>query len=426
MSMVEILRKSRLIKREKTVVMEDKFIEIQDDFTPLFVFLSDTHLNAHQYNLSQRPKDLLAAFDSCLTKSQEILGENGVVIHGGDVFNSPNVRPSAIIETMKMLLEHTVKVYALRGNHDGSFIKAKRNDITLKLLEETGAITYLESRVLTHFFDGVAINFIFQSYMGKKTMAYLEVLTENLDEIYKVAQSTAEKVFNVLVIHDIVEGVSMGANLSRREFKAFLEKKNISLALCGHLHTRTLDPEIKILHVGSPECLDIDQADEERGFFVIGTENNQLGYQWIPIQTRPMRDISIEVGDVSTVDLNTLLKEKIVDLVLEEGTIVRFTIHGTTTTLLQQIDKKIFSKQFPGMLKIFVKNVIKYIKEEVDRVEMLSLRDAIKCSLGDIGIEEERITPLTDAMMEVLKESSERVEGWRTSIRHIIHKLIEE
>ena len=96
MAMADLIRekkgKNRIVKRDnikKKQKEPEDIIEIRGDFKPLFSFISDTHLNIHQYNLAQRAKDALDAAEQCLKKTHDILGDGGLVIHGGDVFNYP-------------------------------------------------------------------------------------------------------------------------------------------------------------------------------------------------------------------------------------------------------------------------------------------------------------------------------------------------
>lgn len=415
--------------KKRRVVKE--IIEIRGDFTPLFSFISDTHLNIHQYNLKARAEDALNAAEQCLSKTHEMLGDDALVIHGGDVFNYPNVRPSGVLEANRVFNKYPLHILAIRGNHDGTFTKARRSDISLILLEETGALQYIENSIITrHFreipnYGDVKINFILQSYMGNKTMDALWRLAGNLDEMNTVTSEGVDKTFNVLVIHEIIEGVSIGANVPRDEMMQFIDEYDIDLVLCGHLHIRSEDKQLKMLCPGSPECFDIDQCNEERGFYVIGLENSHLGYQWIPIHTRNMEDIHIDLGDVSQVDVNAVLEQEISDMNAEDGSIIRFVIKGMTSTFLPKIDRKLFDRKFATALKIMVVNRIQYSKEnDVMDVEVMSPKRALKKALDELGVEKDRANKMAEAMIEASNEAADRSEGWRNEIRHIIQDLV--
>jgi len=421
--MVEHLKKKKPIENTKEKEDNEEFVDyipdIRDGFQPLFAFISDPHINAHQYNLPQRAEDMLDALRGALIKCKEILGDDGLVVIGGDMFNSSIVSPSALMKTTEVINDAGcgMKIISIRGNHDGSYTKAQRKNISLIPLQAmTDNFKYVESGCDNWLLRGEL--FIFQSH-DKKTM---KKLWEMNQEIKEGSQGCDHK---ILVLHSIVEGsVPFGWDIPREEFKTFLREHNIDLILTGHLHTKFVDNELNLLNPGSLECLDIDQAGNERGFFIIGMENGVLSHQWIPVRTRPMKDIVIDVGDISEVDLNDIVREKISGMNIPKGAIARFNVIGSTTKSLRRIDKKLFTAKFPHLLKIFINNRIKYIQEGEDVVELLSPKDAIKKALKDAGIRDRDLDYFSESMIDISNEASKRVEGWQNEIRKIIQRQI--
>lgn len=424
MSMIEIIKKRRNDGEKQDQEEKNDEIEVDGDLYPLFAFVSDTHINAHQYHLPQRAEDIMDAFRRSLELLNP-LGDHIKIIHGGDVFNSYSVSPSVIIQTSKIISNVGKEMYALRGNHDGSWMKGSKKDTALNLLDEMNEkLKYVESKVINTALgkegDLYRAQFIFQSYVGRKTMEKLWELKDELSE-------KDEFTFNILVIHDIVEGTTpFGANIDRNELKTFIQECDIDMILAGHLHTTVIDEELNLLNPGSIECLDIDQADQERGFFLIGADetSGKLIHQWIPVSTRNFEDIDIDLGFIDDRDIHERILQKIQLTDIESGSVVRFTIKGTTETHLPRIDKRIFVRQFPDMLKIMVNNKIQFASSRVEISDVLDPQDAIKTALKDLGLEEGQIDGVSEAMLEISVEASERNEGWRENIRKTIKEMI--
>ena len=80
--------------------------------------LADTHLGYKQYNLDEREKDI---YDSLEEIGDKILEEHAdIVIHSGDLFDSPRPTPQAYRAFKKFLtkLDGKAKIFAVLGDHD--------------------------------------------------------------------------------------------------------------------------------------------------------------------------------------------------------------------------------------------------------------------------------------------------------------------
>ena len=79
---------------------------------------ADTHIGYRQYNLDEREKDIYDALDEI---GDRILEEHAdIVVHSGDLFDSPRPTPQAYRAFKKFLakLDGKVKVFAVLGDHD--------------------------------------------------------------------------------------------------------------------------------------------------------------------------------------------------------------------------------------------------------------------------------------------------------------------
>ena len=79
---------------------------------------SDTHLGYRQYNLDEREQDIYRALDEI---GDKILEEHvDIVVHCGDLFDSPRPTPQAYRAFKRFLtkLDGKVKFFAVLGDHD--------------------------------------------------------------------------------------------------------------------------------------------------------------------------------------------------------------------------------------------------------------------------------------------------------------------
>jgi DNA repair exonuclease SbcCD nuclease subunit len=420
MSMIELIRRegeeAQPPKKTKSEPPKEK-VRVRPDFSPLFAAISDTHLNAHQYGLPQRAEDMRRAFGACLEKARGALGEGGLVVHCGDVFNSPVVRPSVILRAAETLEKSGLRVTAIRGNHDGTSLRARREDLSLLLLERAGALEYEESSVVVSEIRGSRIRFIFQSHEGKRTMEKLEALRGELE------MGEGDFDYTVLVLHGIIEGLGRGAEIPRSAFIEFTDEFEVDLAICGHQHERQIDDTIRVIYPGAPECLDIDQAEASRGFFLVGTRGGRVDYQWVPIRTRPMRDLAVDLGEVKGEEVNRALRASLKKIKVPEGAVVRVVVRGRADRRARRLDKGSAQSLLPSALKVFVVNKVEYAEGEREIGRVLGVREAAEQSLLDLGQAGARREALAAAMEDILVETRGRGEGWISGIRETVREV---
>ena len=80
--------------------------------------LADTHLGYKQYNLDEREKDIYDALEEI---SDKILEEHvDIVVHSGDLFDSPRPTPQAYRAFKNFLkkLDGKTKIFSVLGDHD--------------------------------------------------------------------------------------------------------------------------------------------------------------------------------------------------------------------------------------------------------------------------------------------------------------------
>lgn len=391
-------------------------MRVKVGFEPLFACISDTHLNAHQYGMRQRAEDMCRAFEQCLSKARELLGPGGLVIHAGDVFNSPMVRPSAVLEAGRVISDSGMEVWAIRGNHDGSSLRASRRDLSLLLLEKVGPLRYVESDVLDLELGGKTFRFAMQSYCAGSEL-------EELGRLLSVRYGDPVD-FTVAVLHAIVEGVGHGAELGRKEFEDFVQGCGVDLALCGHHHEMAVDEDIRAIYPGSPECLDISKAGHSRGFFLVGLSGGALDRQWVPISPRPMRNLEVDLGEVDSGELQSRLEARLRGEKVPEGSVVRVVVKGRGKGRSSRLDKSAAASYFQGALKTFVVNRVEYEDRGNQQEGAEDLRSALEGSLLELAVPSDRASRISGVMEDILREAVDRKAGWISQVRDSLQEVI--
>lgn len=83
-----------------------------------FLFLTDTHIRGT--NPQNRKDDFLKTLFDKMTEVFDLAKQNNVdiIIHGGDVFDRPDISPSIVRHFILLLNKYTLPIYAVAGNHD--------------------------------------------------------------------------------------------------------------------------------------------------------------------------------------------------------------------------------------------------------------------------------------------------------------------
>ncbi|MCF2136485.1 MAG: metallophosphoesterase [Candidatus Thorarchaeota archaeon] len=108
--------------------------------------ISDSHLGAAAFQLTERKEDMRACFQQAIEKALE--HKPDILVHTGDLFDSPEPAPEDMqiaIEMFKKVRDARVHAFIVQGNHD---LPGKRWDVSpVVALERAGlAITTIEDQ----------------------------------------------------------------------------------------------------------------------------------------------------------------------------------------------------------------------------------------------------------------------------------------
>jgi len=83
-----------------------------------FLFVTDTHIRGT--NPQNRKDDFISTLHNKIKEVLDIATENkvDVILHGGDIFDRPDVSPSLARKFVLLLKNYTFPIYSVAGNHD--------------------------------------------------------------------------------------------------------------------------------------------------------------------------------------------------------------------------------------------------------------------------------------------------------------------
>ena len=263
------------------------------------LFLADSHLG---FDLPIQPRvkrrrrghDFLANYSTALAPA--LAGEVDIVVHGGDVFDRPNVPASLAyqaFEPRRRIAEGGVPVFIVPGNHERSRLPhrhlAVHDRVHVFDRPRTFVVEVRQTRItLTGF-----------PYERRNVRARMPELLERAE--WK--QTAAD--FRLLCIHHCVEGATVGPG--NHVFTTADDVIRISdvpeafaAVLSGHIHRyQVLTTDLRkravatpVLYPGSVERTSLAEIGEPKGFMIVklDAERNrgraQLEFRKLP--ARPM------------------------------------------------------------------------------------------------------------------------------------------
>lgn len=223
--------------------------------TVKIVHTADTHLRATPRFDIQTPEDLFDAFSDLvyLTKRQGLFGKNAVMVHTGDVFDSPDPSKELVSRVINLLntyaeeLNDAPKILFIAGNHDADGTNAPALD---RVIRETDA------EYLTHA----------PTVLGQNDIALYGVHAYENDELVNGEirfQNPPENVPTALCVHGEIAATKHQNYVNSRHPITSAPKLaehvpfNLTTILCGHIHKRLWHAESSPsrFYAGAPECV---------------------------------------------------------------------------------------------------------------------------------------------------------------------------
>lgn len=298
--------------------------------------LADTHLGYKQYNLEEREKDIYDALEEI---GDKILEEHAdIVVHSGDLFDSPRPTPQAYFAFKKFLkkLDGKVKFFAVLGDHD----RPKSRGVAPHVLFDDQVQILGVSANAEHQSMSVGGQDVLVAGLSSLSRAYRVVLVEELKKLG--ALQLGGKV-GVLVLHESIDKFfPFGSELSLDEVP-----RNFSYVAMGHLHARIKASfgEGELAYPGSSEIIRKDEISGWRklgkGFYIVDFEGGDVEVRDVNLKCiRPQIEARLscahlekELGDVVRLT-EGMAKLPIVHVRVEGKDIDRQGVHQALTGAL--------------------------------------------------------------------------------------------
>ncbi len=298
--------------------------------------LADTHLGYKQYNLEEREKDIYDALEEI---GDRILEEHAdIVVHSGDLFDSPRPTPQAYFAFKKFLkkLDGKVKFFAVLGDHD----KPKSRGVAPHVLFDDRVQVLGVNANAEHQSVSVGGQDVLVAGLSSLSRAYRVVLVEELKKLG--ALQLGGKV-GVLVLHESIDKFfPFGSELSLDEVP-----RNFSYVAMGHLHARIKASfgGGELAYPGSSEIIRKDEISGWRklgkGFYIVDLEGGDVEVRDVNLKCiRPQIEAKLsyahlekELGDVVRLT-EGMAKLPIVHVRVEGKDIDRQGVHQALTGAL--------------------------------------------------------------------------------------------
>ena len=268
--------------------------------------LADTHLGYKQYNLDEREKDI---YDSLEEIGDKILEEHAdIIIHSGDLFDSPRPTPQAYRAFKKFLtkLDGKAKIFAVLGDHD----RPKSRGLAPQVLFEDQIHILGVNGNAEHQSLHIGGEEILIAGLSNLSRTYHPVLVE---ELKKLGALQLKGKLSVLVLHEGIDKFLPFAGA----FEICLDEvpRNFHYCAMGHLHTRIKASfgDGELAYPGSSEIIRRDEINGwkkvGKGFFVVDVEGDDVNVRDVNLDCiRPQIEAKLSYANFEK-ELESLVKQ---------------------------------------------------------------------------------------------------------------------
>jgi DNA repair protein SbcD/Mre11 len=300
--------------------------------------LADTHLGYKQYNLDEREKDIYDALDEIGNK---ILEEHvDIVVHCGDLFDSPRPTPQAYRAFKKFLskLDGKAKVFAVLGDHD----RPKSRGVAPHVLFEDQMQILGVGGTAQHQQVKVGGKDVLVAGLSNLSRTYRPLI---LEELKKLGGLQLNGKSGILLLH---EGIDKFLPFEGA-FELCLDEipRNFDYVAMGHLHQRIKASfgEGELAYPGSSEIISKTEINGwkkiGKGFYVVDLEGDDVEVRDVNLECiRPQVEAKLNYAHLEdslrelVKTFEDMLKLPLVHVVVEGKDIDRQSVHQTLTRAL--------------------------------------------------------------------------------------------
>jgi DNA repair exonuclease SbcCD nuclease subunit len=339
--------------------------------------IADTHLGFRQYNLDEREQDIYDIIDEI---AEKILEERvDIVIHSGDLFDSPRPTTQAYYAFKKFLikLNGKAKVFSILGDHD----TPKRRGMPPQSLfdDRIRILGLVNGEYQSLHVNGQDVLIAGISHIGRR---YRELLIEELKKLDFIA---ATYKVSILALHQAID--RFFAFEEAFELRMDELPRNFRYYAMGHLHNRVRASfgDGELAYSGSTEIIRSNEINEwkkhGKGFYIVDISSDEVNVREINLEKiRPQLRVKVTYANFDQEIkefINSLKgygKLPIVHIVVEGKEIDRQRVQQALnealfgrvlhfrSQIIEEAEKKLFELK-PGEINI---NVLlkEYLKDE--------------------------------------------------------------
>jgi len=303
--------------------------------------LADTHLGYKQYNLDEREKDIYDALDEIGNK---ILEEHvDIVVHCGDLFDSPRPTPQAYRAFKKFLskLDGKAKVFAVLGDHD----RPKSRGVAPHVLFEDQMQILGVGGTAQHQQVKVGGKDVLVAGLSNLSRTYRPLILEELKKLGGLQLNGKQ---GILLLH---EGIDKFLPFEGA-FELCLDEipRNFDYVAMGHLHQRIKASfgEGELAYPGSSEIISRTEINGwkkiGKGFYVVDLEGDDVEVRDVNLECiRPQVEAKLNYVHLEdslrelVKTFEGMLKLPLVHVVVEGKDIDRQGVHQTLTRALADV-----------------------------------------------------------------------------------------
>lgn len=302
---------------------------------------ADTHVGYRQYNLDEREKDIYDALDEI---GDRILEEHvDIVVHCGDLFDSPRPTPQAYRAFKRFLakLDCKSKVFAVLGDHD----RPKSRGVAPHVLFEDQMQVLGVGGCAEHQQLKVGGRDVSIAGLSNLSRTYRPLL---LEELKKLAGLQLNGALGVLLLH---EGVDKFLPYEGA-FELCLDEipRNFDYVAMGHLHQRIKASlgDGELAYPGSSEIISRTEIGSwqknGKGFYIVDLEGDDVEVRDVNLECiRPQVEAKLNYAHLETglveiaKKLEGMAKLPLVHVVVEGKGVDRQRVHRTLTRALSGV-----------------------------------------------------------------------------------------
>jgi len=405
---------------------------------------SDTHIGRNIPRVVGEARK--HAFREAFKQAINVFIDNRVdyVVHGGDLFEKRSMTPDdagfvkdefyRLVKNSREKWGKDVKIFIVRGNHDGSPSSCVLEYVTHPLADYLQIIGESIKEELQYYGDGkiLVTGVGYHPFIRKRFKDLIGSLSE-------IVESSRNNQFKILLLHNYIEGVNVVPPYTPEHSiinRDDLEKIRVDIVVVGHYHERSglkEEDNIKFIIPGAIEAvdlgekgpfgvyiLDVDDSERIQAKFIELTPAQHVALRRVgseepkPLQwfkDRVLEEISIFMNELSEKKLPGILKIK---------------VSGTATDL--KVFPRIFTEEElrrirednPNLLYLEIEeDITPLIKEELGGAMPISREDLVRDLFKELGQEPNIVELIEETSLTLEEKASEKTGLLKDSDRSV-------